>query len=73
MASKMFLDIVGVITTSKLSILSTFQGGAVSAPPPCQVGLRYKGNAMGSQGLAFIVSVDFKITIAKTFLYSSNQ
>ena len=23
----MFLDIVGVITTSKLSILSTFQGG----------------------------------------------
>ena len=30
----MFLDIVGVITTSKLSILSTFQGGAVSAPPP---------------------------------------
>ena len=35
----MFLDIVGVITTSKLSILSTFQGGAVSAPPPCQVGL----------------------------------
>ena len=37
----MFLDMVGVITTSKLSILSTFQGGAVSAPPPCQVGLRY--------------------------------
>ena len=33
MTSKMFLDIVGVITTSKLSILSTFQGGAVSAPP----------------------------------------
>ena len=33
MAPKMFLDIVGVITTSKLSILSTFQGGAVSAPP----------------------------------------
>ena len=27
----MFLDIVGVITTSKLSILSTFQGGSVSA------------------------------------------
>ena len=36
----MFLDIVGVITTSKLSILSTFQGGAPGAPPPCQVGLR---------------------------------
>ena len=34
----MFLDIVGVITTSKLSIFNTFQGGAVSAPP-CQVGL----------------------------------
>ena len=33
MTSKMFLDMVGVITTSKLSILSTFQGGAVSAPP----------------------------------------
>ena len=29
----MFLDIVGVITTSKLSILSTFQGGAPGAPP----------------------------------------
>ena len=27
MTSKMFLDIVGVITTSKLSILKTFQGG----------------------------------------------
>ena len=38
MTSKMFLDIVGVITISKLSILSTFKGGAVSAPP-CQVGL----------------------------------
>ena len=38
MTSKMFLDIVGVITTSKLCILSTFQGG-LSAPPPCQVGL----------------------------------
>ena len=37
MTSKMFLDIVGVIITSKLSILSTFQGGA--QPPPCQVGL----------------------------------
>ena len=33
MTSKMFLDIVGVLTTSKLSILNTFQGGAVSAPP----------------------------------------
>ena len=33
MTQKMFLDIVGVITTSKLSILSTFQGGDVSAPP----------------------------------------
>ena len=29
----MFLDIVGVNTTSKLSILSTFQGGAPGAPP----------------------------------------
>ena len=29
----MFLDIVGVITTSKLNILSTFQGGAPGAPP----------------------------------------
>ena len=35
MTSKMFLDILGVITTSKLGILKTFQGGgAVSAPPP---------------------------------------
>ena len=34
----MFLDIVGVITTSKLNILSTFQ--APGAPPPCQVGLK---------------------------------
>ena len=33
MTSKMFLDIVGVITASKLSILSTFQGGAPGAPP----------------------------------------
>ena len=33
MTSKMFLDIVGVITTSKLSILKTFQGGAPGAPP----------------------------------------
>ena len=39
MTSKMFLDIVGVITTSKLSILSTFQGGGSGSPPPCQVGL----------------------------------
>ena len=39
MTSKMFLDIVGVITTSKLSILKTFQGGAPGAPPPCQIGL----------------------------------
>ena len=29
MTSEMFLDIVAVITTSKLSILSTFQGGQV--------------------------------------------
>ena len=36
----MFLDIVGVITRSKVSILSTFQEGAPGAPPPCQVGLR---------------------------------
>ena len=43
MTSKMFLDVVGVITTLKLSILSTFRGGgggAPGAPPPCQVGLR---------------------------------
>ena len=38
----MFLDIVGVITTSKLSILSTFQGG-LREPPPCQVGLTLSG------------------------------
>ena len=36
MTSKMFLDIIGVITTSRLSIL-TFQGGAPGAPPPCQI------------------------------------
>ena len=29
----MFLDIAGVITTSKLSILSTFQGGGCFSPP----------------------------------------
>ena len=29
----MFLDMVGVITTSKLSILSTFQGGLPEPPP----------------------------------------
>ena len=34
----MFLDIVGVITTSK-SILNSFQEGAPGAPTPCQVGL----------------------------------
>ena len=33
MTSKMFLDIVGVITTSKLSILSTFEGGLFQPPP----------------------------------------
>ena len=33
MTSKMFLDIVGVITRSKVSILSTFQEGAPGAPP----------------------------------------
>ena len=43
MASKMFLDIVVVITTSKLSILSTFQGVAPGAPP-CQVGLNHLKN-----------------------------
>ena len=30
----MFLDIVGVITTSKLNILSTFQGGGAPGAPP---------------------------------------
>ena len=40
MTSKMFLDIVGVITTSKLNILSTFQGGLREPTPPCQVGLK---------------------------------
>ena len=41
MTSKMFLDVVGVITTLKLSILSTFLGGGViPEPPPYQVGLR---------------------------------
>ena len=34
MTSKMFLDIVGVITTLKLSILSTFQGGGLREPHP---------------------------------------
>ena len=34
----MFLDIVGVITTSK-SILDIFQEGAPGPPTPCQVGL----------------------------------
>ena len=38
LTSKMFLDIVGVITTSK-SILNSFQEGAPGAPTPCQVGL----------------------------------
>ena len=39
MTSKMFLDITeSVITTSKLSILKTFQGGALGAPP-CQIRL----------------------------------
>ena len=28
----MFLDILGVITTSKLSILNTFQGGLLEPP-----------------------------------------
>ena len=36
MTSKMFLDIIGVITTSRLSIL-TFQGGGSWSPPPCQI------------------------------------
>ena len=40
MTTKMFLDIVGVITTSKLSILETFQGGLLE-PPPFQIGLIY--------------------------------
>ena len=31
MTSKLFLDILGIITTSKLSILKTLQGGALSA------------------------------------------
>ena len=37
----MFLDIEGVITTSKISIFKIFQGeGAPGAPPPsCQIGL----------------------------------
>ena len=33
MTSKMFLDIVRVITTSKLGILRTFQGGGLFQPP----------------------------------------
>ena len=32
MTLKMFLDIVGVITTSKLGILKTFQGGGLFQP-----------------------------------------
>ena len=35
----MILDIVGVITTSKLGILKTFQGGLFQPPPSCQIGL----------------------------------
>ena len=34
----MFIDIVGLITTSKLSILKTFQGGLLKPPPPCKIG-----------------------------------
>ena len=33
MTPKMFLDIVGFITTSKISILKTFQGGGLLEPP----------------------------------------
>ena len=33
MTSKMFLDIVGIITTSKLGIFKTFQGGGCLSPP----------------------------------------
>ena len=40
MTPKMFLDIVGFITTSKISILKTFQGGGSWSPPSCQIGLR---------------------------------
>ena len=32
MTPKMFLDIVGVITTSNISILKTFQGGLLEPP-----------------------------------------
>ena len=31
---KLFVDIVRVIKTSKLSILKTFQGGGLLEPPP---------------------------------------
>ena len=34
MTQKMFLDIVGVITTSKISILKTFQGGGAPGVHP---------------------------------------
>ena len=40
MTSKMFLDMVEVITTSKFSILGLFAGETPGAPPPCQVGLK---------------------------------
>ena len=40
MTSKMFQDIVGIITTSKLGIFKTFQGGRLFQPPSCQIGLR---------------------------------
>ena len=39
MTQKMFLDILGVLTTSKFSILNTFQGGG-SWSPSRVVGLR---------------------------------
>ena len=60
----MFLDIVGVITTSKLSILSTFQGGGCFSPPPCQVGLK-AGPILPSIWVNYLAMA----TIHPTFLY----
>ena len=66
MTSKMFLDIVGVITTSKLSILSAFQGGGGSKPPP--MSSRVNDSSIDSEDMAF----HFFFIMKKYFFQSSN-
>ena len=51
MTPKMFLDIVEVITTSKLNIFKTFQGGGSWSHPSCQIGLTLKENKLRSDSL----------------------